>query len=259
MSSATAATARSDDTVRHHLRLFRGFRWWLRLVPSWPVADLAIYWIGRRGGFDPAESNVEAAAARLRDRPVLFVANSDDRRMPKEIAFDLKAAAGPQAEVLIVPGKSHGGAWRDGTAAYEAAAAVVLQPREAAPPHPWRRSERPSEPADEASPVSDEKPHHHQPFPEDEEGEPRPQPTSYTMVEPRFRERYFQFYKETYKPSVLDRKTKELVAIGASLAAKCQGCLEGHVKKALKFGASREEISEASRSRSASTPRRSST
>jgi len=38
--------------------------------------------------------------------------------------------------------------------------------------------------------VSDEQPHHHQPFPEDEEGEPRPQPTSYTMVEPRFRERY---------------------------------------------------------------------
>lgn len=116
-----------DDTVRHHLRLFRGFRWWLRLVPSWPVTDLAIFWMGRRGGFDPGASNVEAAAARLRGRPVLFVANSDDRRMPKEIAFDLKAAAGPEAEVLIVPGKSHGGAWRDGTAAYEAAAAVVLQ------------------------------------------------------------------------------------------------------------------------------------
>ena len=64
------------------------------------------------------------------------------------------------------------------------------------------------------------------------------------MVDPRFREIYFQFYKETYKPSVLDRKTKELIAIAASLAAKCQGCLEGHVKKALKFGATREEISE---------------
>jgi AhpD family alkylhydroperoxidase len=88
-------------------------------------------------------------------------------------------------------------------------------------------------------------PHHHQPFPEDEEAGARPQPTSYTMVEPRFREIYFQFYKETYKPSVLDRKTKELVAIAASLAAKCQGCLEGHIKKALKFGASHEEISEA--------------
>jgi AhpD family alkylhydroperoxidase len=93
--------------------------------------------------------------------------------------------------------------------------------------------------------VTDEKAHHHQPFPEEDEGAPRPQPTSYTMVEPRFREIYFQFYKETYRPSALDRKTKELVAISASLAAKCQGCLEGHVKKALKAGASREEISEA--------------
>ena len=92
--------------------------------------------------------------------------------------------------------------------------------------------------------MSEDKPHH-QPFPEDENGAGRPQPSSYTMVEPRFREIYFQFYKETYKPSVMDRKTKELVAIGASLAAKCQGCLEGHIKKALKFGASREEISEA--------------
>ena len=53
------------------------------------------------------------------------MANSDDRRMPKEIAFDLQAAAGPGAEVLIVPGKSHGGAWRDGTAAYEARRGVL--------------------------------------------------------------------------------------------------------------------------------------
>ena len=88
---------------------------------------------------------------------------------------------------------------------------------------------------------------HHVPFPEDDNGAAKPpeQTGSYTMVDPRFREIYFQFYKETYKPSLLDRKTKELVAIAASLAAKCQGCLEGHIKKALKAGASREEISEA--------------
>ena len=92
--------------------------------------------------------------------------------------------------------------------------------------------------------MSEEKPPH-QPFPEDENGAARPQPSSYTMVEPRFREIYFQFYKETYKPSAIDRKTKELIAIGASLAAKCQGCLEGHIKKALKFGATPEEVSEA--------------
>ncbi len=116
-----------DDTVRHHLALFRGFRWWLRIVPSWPVAEEALFWMGRRGEFDPGSVDVRAAAAHLNGRPALFVANSEDRRMPKEIAFDLQAAAGRDAEVLVVPGKSHGGAWRDGTAAYEAAATVLLQ------------------------------------------------------------------------------------------------------------------------------------
>lgn len=87
---------------------------------------------------------------------------------------------------------------------------------------------------------------HHVPFPEEDNGAAKaPEETgSYSMVDPRFREIYFQFYKETYRPSVLDRKTKELVAISASLIAKCQGCLEGHIKKALKFGATRDEISE---------------
>jgi AhpD family alkylhydroperoxidase len=87
---------------------------------------------------------------------------------------------------------------------------------------------------------------HHVPFPEEDNGGAKPpeETGNYSMVDPRFREIYFQFYKETYRPSVLDRKTKELVAISASLIAKCQGCLEGHIKKALKFGATREEISE---------------
>jgi AhpD family alkylhydroperoxidase len=87
----------------------------------------------------------------------------------------------------------------------------------------------------------------HQPFPAEDEGVPKPteETGSYSMVPPRFREVYFQFYRETYRPSVIDRKNKELIAIAASLAAKCQGCLEGHIKKAQKFGASREEIGEA--------------
>jgi hypothetical protein len=46
--------------------------------------------------------------------------------MPAEIAFELKAAAGERARVLVVPGNSHGGAWRDGTAAYESAVAALL-------------------------------------------------------------------------------------------------------------------------------------
>src|SRR5262249_15913642 len=114
------------DTVAHHLALSRGFRWWLRIVPNWPVADEVTYWMGRRGGFDPDQVDVRAAAAHLSGRPCLFVANSGDRRMPSEIAFELKAAAGPQAHVLVVPGQSHGGAYRDGTAAYETAGTEVL-------------------------------------------------------------------------------------------------------------------------------------
>lgn len=67
---------------------------------------------------------------------------------------------------------------------------------------------------------------------------------SYSMVEQRMRRIYFSFYKETYKSSHIDRKNKELIAIAASLGFKCQGCLKGHIEKALQYGASREEISE---------------
>lgn len=127
------------DTVRHHLNLFRNFRWWLRFVPSWPVADEVLFWMGRRASFEPRAVDVTAAAARLGGRPALFVCNSDDRRMPKEIAFELQAAAGPRARVLVVPGTSHGGAWRDGTAAYEHAVTELLKEIEgggAAAPQP---------------------------------------------------------------------------------------------------------------------------
>jgi uncharacterized protein len=114
------------DTVAHHLDLARSWRWWMRIVPSWPVGAEVLYWIGRRGGFDVDAVDVRGAAARLAGRPCLFVCNSGDRRMPAEIAFELKAAAGDRAKVLVVPGKTHGGAYRDATATYESAVAQVL-------------------------------------------------------------------------------------------------------------------------------------
>jgi len=64
------------------------------------------------------------------------------------------------------------------------------------------------------------------------------------MVEGRMKKIYFQFYQETYKRTRIDRKMKELIAIAASLGFRCQGCLNGHIKKAQKFGATPEEISE---------------
>ena len=121
------------DTTRHHLALFRQFRWWLRLVPVWPISDEVLFWFRRRTGVDPDALDVVKAAAKLRPRPVLFVANAGDRRMPQDIAFDLQKAAGENASVLVIPGHSHGGAWSEGTAPYEEAVKKLLEAARAEP------------------------------------------------------------------------------------------------------------------------------
>jgi AhpD family alkylhydroperoxidase len=71
-------------------------------------------------------------------------------------------------------------------------------------------------------------------------------PASYSMMEPKMRRIYGEFYREIYfsEAKHLDTKTQELISIAASLVAKCQGCIEGHLKKALAAGATEEEISE---------------
>ena len=43
----------------------------------------------------------------------------------------------------------------------------------------------------------------------------------------------------------MDMRTKELIAIGASVTANCQPCLEYHVTKARENGAEEKEIKEA--------------
>jgi AhpD family alkylhydroperoxidase len=75
---------------------------------------------------------------------------------------------------------------------------------------------------------------------------PLTQSKSYALLDSGIKAPYLEFYRVTYasKGAALDRKTKELIAIAASLAMNCQGCLDGHIKKALKDGATREEISE---------------
>ena len=71
-------------------------------------------------------------------------------------------------------------------------------------------------------------------------------PGSMSMIEPRFRDIYKGFYKETYfSQTALDLKTKELIAIGVSAVVKCEGCLVGHIKKALELGLTKHEISDA--------------
>ena len=45
-------------------------------------------------------------------------------------------------------------------------------------------------------------------------------------------------------PQALDSKTKELIALGISVAIRCDDCIGFHVKAALDQGATREEIVE---------------
>lgn len=42
----------------------------------------------------------------------------------------------------------------------------------------------------------------------------------------------------------LDAKTKELIALGIAVAVRCDDCIGFHVKAALEYGASREEVTE---------------
>ncbi|MBN2397367.1 MAG: carboxymuconolactone decarboxylase family protein [Deltaproteobacteria bacterium] len=51
--------------------------------------------------------------------------------------------------------------------------------------------------------------------------------------------------KQYYKPGVLDRKYKELMAVTAAVATRCVPCLANHANSALSAGATREEILEA--------------
>jgi AhpD family alkylhydroperoxidase len=51
--------------------------------------------------------------------------------------------------------------------------------------------------------------------------------------------------KEVFKPGKLDVKTKELIAIAATYLTRCPWCIESHTKKAIRAGATKEEIAEA--------------
>ena len=67
---------------------------------------------------------------------------------------------------------------------------------------------------------------------------------SYALMTPAIKKAYMAFYKTTYGGGELDLLIKEYVAIGAALALGCKGCLEGHMKKAKKLGATSAQISE---------------
>jgi len=55
---------------------------------------------------------------------------------------------------------------------------------------------------------------------------------------------FSQMGKAATAQGALDPKTKELIALGIGIAARCDGCIAFHVKAAIRHGATREEIAE---------------
>lgn len=68
---------------------------------------------------------------------------------------------------------------------------------------------------------------------------------SLALVNEATTQAYHEVYKVVFGRGTLDRKTKELIAIGAAAVTGCQGCLTGHLRKARALGVTREEIEEA--------------
>lgn len=53
-----------------------------------------------------------------------------------------------------------------------------------------------------------------------------------------------QMTKAAMQDGVLDKKTKELIAMALGVAARCDGCLGFHAEALVKLGATRQELAE---------------
>jgi pimeloyl-ACP methyl ester carboxylesterase len=108
------------DTVEHHWKLF--FH-----LPAFPIADELLYLIAWRGGFRPFDFDLVKAVARIGDRPILFVALRDDRRMPPSIARTLYShAVSPKKALIVLPGQRHGEGFNQAREQYENAVKEFL-------------------------------------------------------------------------------------------------------------------------------------
>jgi|WetSurMetagenome_2_1015567.scaffolds.fasta_scaffold306209_1 AhpD family alkylhydroperoxidase len=56
---------------------------------------------------------------------------------------------------------------------------------------------------------------------------------------------FLELEKNAYSSNKLERKYKELIALGISIIQNCESCMEWHVHQAIEFDASFDEIFEA--------------
>ncbi len=61
----------------------------------------------------------------------------------------------------------------------------------------------------------------------------------------RVYEAFLDMEKAAFSEGALSKKTKELIAVGISLATDCESCMQWHIEQAAKAGASMREVLEA--------------
>ena len=72
-----------------------------------------------------------------------------------------------------------------------------------------------------------------------------PQGRALRQMIPDVYEGYNAFHAGAFQPGALDRRQKELVALGIAVALRCDGCIAAHARAAAAHGAAREEVAEA--------------
>ncbi len=58
-------------------------------------------------------------------------------------------------------------------------------------------------------------------------------------------EAFLAMQNATFVDGTLEQKTKELIAIGISVRANCEACMQWHIENAAKAGATEDEVFEA--------------
>lgn len=61
---------------------------------------------------------------------------------------------------------------------------------------------------------------------------------------PEVMQGFSSLHESSLKPGALDKKTKELIALGIAITVRCDGCISFHVHDAMQAGANKNEIAE---------------
>jgi pimeloyl-ACP methyl ester carboxylesterase len=84
-----------DDTAAHHISVFLH-------LPAFPLANIVVFFIEQRAGFDSSKLDALGAVRGLGGRAAMFIAAANDRRMPPAIAHGHAFQANPQLYITRV-------------------------------------------------------------------------------------------------------------------------------------------------------------